>query len=279
VLNSATMTSPYAELPSVGPYNVEIGSALITLVEPHPGHDEAYNRWYEDDHFFAGAMAMPWMFAGRRWVATRDLQALRQPRPSAIAEPLEAGKYLALYWITEGRYEDHMRWTAATNRRLFADGRVFQERTHVFTSFQRYRGAVYANATGPRDIHALDHPYQGLVLEAIDAPDASTRERQLDWLRDERIPAVLAASGAAMCLLFQPTPLPADKMPYVKDVEGVDTRLTLLWFLPSDPREVWSEGFADAAAVVADAGHGRLELSAPFIPTIPGTDTYVDQLR
>jgi len=28
-----------------------------------------------------------------------------------------------------------------------------------------------------------------------------------------------------------------------------------------------------------DAGHGRVELVAPFIPTLPGTDTYVDQLR
>ena len=37
--------------------------------------------------------------------------------------------------------------------------------------------------------------------------------------------------------------------------------------------------FAGFGAVVEAAGRGRVELSAPFIPTLPGTDTYVDQLR
>ena len=160
---------PYSALAGEGPYEVVIGAALITLVEPHPGFDHAYNRWYEDDHYYAGAMAMPWMFAGRRWAATKELQALRYPEDSAIAQPLDAGKYISTYWITDGRYEDHMRWTVATNQRLLADGRVFQERSHVYTSFQDYRGAVYRDADGPRDIHALDHPYSGLVLEVVDA--------------------------------------------------------------------------------------------------------------
>ena len=39
----------------------------------------------------AGAMAMPWMFAGRRWVATRELQLLRAPEESAVARPVTAG--------------------------------------------------------------------------------------------------------------------------------------------------------------------------------------------
>src|SRR5205823_9031401 len=99
--------NPYSTLPKEGPYDVRIGSALITMVEPHPGHERAYNRWYEDDHFYSGAMAMPWMFAGRRWVAPKDLQALRYPADSPIADPLDTGKYISLYWITEGRYEDH----------------------------------------------------------------------------------------------------------------------------------------------------------------------------
>ena len=54
--------------------------ALITMVQPHVGHERAYNRWYEDDHFYAGAMCMPWMMAGRRFVAARELQVLRYPR-------------------------------------------------------------------------------------------------------------------------------------------------------------------------------------------------------
>ncbi len=56
----------YTDVPAALDHEVAIGGALITMVEPHVGHERAYNRWYEDDHFYAGAMCMPWMFAGRR---------------------------------------------------------------------------------------------------------------------------------------------------------------------------------------------------------------------
>jgi len=267
---------PYYTLAQTGPYAAKIGSALITMVEPHLGHEAAYNRWYEDDHFNAGAMAFPWLFAGRRWVATVPYQKLRYPKDSAIAQPVEAGKYISTYWITDGQFESQMRWAVGTNHRLFADGRVFMERDHTFTSFQRYRGVVYRDATGPRDVHALDYPYRGLVLEVIDSPDAATCEQMLAWLLTERTPA--AGASAALGTIFQPMPLPADKQPYVKDVEGIDTRLTILWFTDDDPADVWSE-FSGVGDRVAATGLGRVELMAPFIPTLPGTERYVDQLR
>jgi hypothetical protein len=169
-----------------------------------------------------------------------------------------------------------MRWAVGTNHRLFADGRVYLERDHTFTSFQRYRAVVYRDATGPRDVHALNYPYQGLVLEVIDSPDAETREQMLEWIRSERVPAPGAAT--AIGTVFAPMPLPADKQPYVKDVEGVDTRLTILWFTEADPKDIWDE-YADVGERVAATGFGRVELMAPFIPTLPGTEMYVDQLR
>jgi hypothetical protein len=270
----------YADLAAVGPYGADLGHALITMVEPHLGSEREYNRWYEDDHFIAGAMAMPWMYAGRRWVATRDLQLLRYPETSAVAQPVTAGCYISVYWITAGRYADHMRWTVGINKRLNRDHRVFQERTHVFTAFQDHTATVYRDGGhGPRDIHALDHPYAGLVVEVIDAGVPAQRDALLAWLREEHLPKRLAGSPAAMVTVFAPTPLPLDRMTYVKQVEGVGTRLTLLWFLQRDPREVWQEHFAGLDEQIAASGLGRVELVAPFIPTIPGTDTYVDQLR
>jgi hypothetical protein len=98
----------------------------------------------------------------------------------------------------------------------------------------------------------------------------------LQWLLAERAPA--AGASAALGTIFQPMPLPADKQPYVKDVEGIDTRLTILWFTEDDPAEVWSE-FSGIGERVAATGLGRVELMAPFIPTLPGTERYVDQLR
>jgi hypothetical protein len=68
-------------------------------------------------------------------------------------------------------------------------------------------------------------------------------------------------------------------MTYVKQVEGVDTRLTLLWFLETDPRECWDDHFGGLEEAVAEGGLGKVELVAPFVPTVPGTDTYVDRLR
>ncbi|MES4886685.1 hypothetical protein [Streptomyces sp. NPDC096012] len=279
-MSEDTGSEVYAELAAVGPYGVRPGHALITMVEPHPGHEYAYNRWYEDDHYYAGAMAMPWMYAGRRWVATRDLQLLRRPERSAVAQPVTAGCYLSTYWITAGRYADHMKWTVAINKRLNRDARVHHARTHVFTAFQDHETTVYRDgAAGPRDVHALDHPYAGLVLEVVDAESAQRRAELLRWLRARHLPRRLAGSPSAMVTVFRPTPLPGDRMTYVKQVEGVDTRLTLLWFLERDPRECWEEHFTGLEADIAGSGLGRLELVAPFIPTIPGTDTYVGELR
>ncbi|EHM23964.1 hypothetical protein SPW_7714 [Streptomyces sp. W007] len=256
------------------------GHALITMVEPHPGHEYAYNRWYEDDHYYAGATAMPWMFAGRRWVATKDLQGLRYPEESAVARPVGTGCYLSTYWVTEGRYDDHMKWTVAINKRLNRDGRVYQDRTHVFTAFQDHEATVYRDgAAGPRDFHALDHPYAGLVLQVVDAEGPGQRAELLEWLRSRHLPKRLKGSPAAMVTVFRPTPLPGDRMAYVKQVEGVDTRLTLLWFLQEDPRTCWEERFTGLDAAVAETGLGRVELVAPFVPTVPGTDRYVDRLR
>ena len=264
---------PYYHLAQTGPYAPVIGSALITMVEPHVGQEHAYNRWYEDDHYNAGAMAMPWMWAGRRFVAPVRYQKVRYPADSAVAQPVEAGKYISIYWITEGQYENHMRWTIGTNQRLFADGRVFMQRDHTFTSFQRYRGPLYRDPKGPRDIHALDYPYGGFVVEVIDSPDAEARERVLEWLHTERTPK--AGSPVAMGMAFQPMPLPPDKSPYVKDVEGVDTRLTVLWFTDGDSLDAWDE----FTGIELDPALGRIEFVAPFTPTLPGTDTYVDELR
>ncbi|WP_369032326.1 hypothetical protein [Streptomyces adonidis] len=278
--SEGTHSDLYAELASVGPYGAEVGHALITMVEPHRGHEHAYNRWYEDDHFIAGAMAMPWMYAGRRWVATRDLQLLRYPGESAVARPVTDGCYLSVYWLTAGRYEEHMRWTVGINKRLNRDGRVFQQRTHVFTAFQDHETTVYRDgAAGPRDFHALDHPYAGLVLQVIDAESPAARLDLLEWLRVRHLPKRLAGSPAAMVTVFRPTPLPGDRMTYVKQVEGVDVRLTLLWFLETGPRDCWEQHFTGLGEEVQESGLGRVELVAPFIPTVPGTDRYVNELR
>ncbi|HEX3566757.1 MAG TPA: hypothetical protein VHU17_15420, partial [Acidimicrobiales bacterium] len=88
-------------------FPVQIGSMLFTMVDPNPGFEVAYNRWYERDHFYAGCMIGPFLFAGSRWVAPKDLRRQRWPQSEAVARPYDAGAYVAIYWVESGHHEEH----------------------------------------------------------------------------------------------------------------------------------------------------------------------------
>src|SRR5579864_1909885 len=156
-------TSLYDTLAAQKPNEVALGGALITLVEPARGYEQAYNRYYEDDHFYAGAMVGPWVFSGRRWVATRELRLLRHPSPSSVLNPVTAGCYLSLFWHLAGHVDEVRRWgLVAHNDHLYPSGRGFPNRENVFTTFAVYEFAALRDAGAPlRPEHALDHPFQG----------------------------------------------------------------------------------------------------------------------
>src|SRR5439155_4420312 len=95
---------------SVKDYPIKVGSMLFTLVEPHKGHEVEYNRWYERDHFYAGCMIGPWLFAGRRFVATRALKDVRFGSRPDLFGGRDLGSYLSVYWILAGRHDEHVDW-------------------------------------------------------------------------------------------------------------------------------------------------------------------------
>lgn len=275
----------YAELPTVGPHAPELGGALITWVEPMPEHVVGYNRWYEDDHMITGAMVMPWMFSCRRWVAPTSHQHLRGPVGSRIAEPLEAGKYIGVYWINEGRIEDHERWALASNLRLHAEGRgsyrghgadPLEERWHVFTSFNDHIGAVHRDDGVPRAKHALVQGYAGMVVQVVDAVDGD-RDGAARWLLDEYLPGTVRGP-VAVATAFAPRPLPEGKLSHVREPDGVPGMLTVLSFLECDPLDCWDDVFAPAVDAIDAGGACTLAVQAAFIPTVHGTDTYTDRL-
>jgi hypothetical protein len=149
------------------------------------------------------------------------------------------------------------------------------DREHVSTSLYEFRGAV--NRPGwpvPPEI-TLDHTYAGVVVAWIDrAADASYDELDA-WVRDTLLPARLTAEGATgQALVFAPCDFPNVPGSGV----GVGERLLVAFFLTADPRDVWAAEFADLADAVAASGLGTLGLAAAFIPTIPGTETYLDEL-
>lgn len=258
---------------------IKLGSILFTLVEPHRGHEVAYNRWYERDHFYGGCMVGPGILAGKRWVATRPYKELRTvPQGSPLAPDAMRGSYLALYWIERSRQNEWGTWSAKEVHRLHDAGRMFPHRDHVHTRMYRYRWGAFRDEDGVPPELALDHPFKGLGVMIGDANEGIDRASVEAWYREEFLPAALSGSAAAMCLAFTPVPIPKDAPADVPRSPDERSRFLLLYFLDRDPAEVWTAEFAKRAGEVEDAGLARVQWAGPFIPTIPGTDTYTDQL-
>jgi hypothetical protein len=257
-------------------YAIKLGSMLFTMVQPRPGFEVDYNRWYERDHFYAGCMIGAYTFAGQRWVATRSLKALRYPdAPSDITADPQLGSYLGLYWVLAGHHDEWNRWSVDQVQWLHANGRMFTERDHIHTALYNYEWAVVRDADGPSPELALDHRYAGLAAVVVDGDDRTTLEA---WYRDAYLPGAIAGGPVGQVLAFTPRPLLADAPGDVPRGATSDARLLLLWFLDAEPAGVWSSLFAEHPAQVSKAGVGEVVWASPFIPTIPGTDIYTDQL-
>ncbi len=276
-----TDTAPKAPRPIeivAGAEPIKLGSILFTIVEPHRGHEVDYNRWYERDHFYSGCMVGPYNFGGRRYVATADLKALRDPDPSEITGEPARGSYAALYWVLDGYHDVWNRWAVRQVRALHAANRMFEERDHVHTLLYRYAWSANRDADGVPIELALDHPYAGLVAEWVDRAEDVPIERLWEWLRHEHLPELLPGTSAGLVGAFTPLPLLIDAPGDVPRQEASDRRTLLLWFLDDSPLEAWDPVVSAHRQALEASGLGTVVAALPFIPTIPGTDTYTDQL-
>ncbi|MER3453032.1 MAG: hypothetical protein C4344_05130 [Acidimicrobiia bacterium] len=264
----------------VDDYPVKVGSMLLTLVDPTRGYERAYNRWYERDHFYAGCMIGPYLFAGSRWVATRALKDLRWPPDTTVADPSDAGSYLAIYWVERGHHVDHFdNWARPQVRALYAQGRGFPERRHIHTALYDHIGAVYRDPDPVPVELALDHCYDGLVAAWFDAHDMTARELH-ERLAAEHVPELLAGSGIEIASSWTPSSgesSPKDVPMDLGSPAGGPERTCQLFFVAGDVRDQLDRMRAYTAAVER-SGLATPRLVAPFFRTIVGTDTYVDQL-
>ncbi len=258
-------------------YPIQLGSALFTLVDPSRGHEVAYNRWYERDHFYAGCMIGPGLFAGKRWVATRELKDLRFPRgDTPVASPVDKGSYLAIYWVLAGQHKEHFDWSVPQVIDLYSNGRGFAERRHAHTVLLHRPSAHYRDPDPVPVELALDHPYAGLVVAAVDpiGDDLSTH------LHDVSLPALMADSGVASMVSWRYIPMGEGTENAPMDLgmpPGGPDRHLQFFFLDEDPQSHWQR-FRDYADELEQSASGHVVFAAPFIPTIVGTDTYTDQL-
>jgi len=231
---------------------LELGHALITMIEPDRETIREYHRWYERDHFLSGVLTGPAAFAGQRFVATRDLKALRRPADSPVAQPVEDGSFITFYWIEGGKLSDHTDWAFPETARLAGLGRMDQRRHHVSTAYYDLVSVVARDADPVPAELALHHPYAGVVVV---------------WSDDDQSGA-LVGGPVAQVVAFRPTVLPDP--------------------LPRMPGAVMSEPERDVVlhcCFVDDLSGGwptfdgvDALLVAPFIPTVPGTERYLDEL-
>lgn len=263
---------------------IRLGTMLFTLVEPHRGHEVAYNRWYERDHFYAGCQIGAYNFAGSRFVATHDLKALRYPAPSdaggpspIVADP-STGSYLALYYVLDGHHDEWNRWAVDQVNVLHAAGRMFAERDHMHTGLYRFEWEHRRDEDGVPAELTLDHRFPGMVSVFGEVADGADLAAVDAWYREEFLVGALPGSAVATVLAFTPLPLLADAPGDVPRGTETGQRFVLLFFLDETPVGSWDAVFAGHGEALAAAGLGRVLWASPFVSTVPGTDAYADRL-
>jgi hypothetical protein len=221
---------------------VEIGTAIVSYIEPHPGQAVAFNRWYERDHFPATVKAGPGVFAGTRFVATRACKALRPRTGRLFGDPVR-GSYLAVAWVLPGKQAEWDEWVGREMKTIAAQGRLFPGRDHVHTAVYRWiwqSGAVDG-------VVALDRGFAGAIVVA-------------DEHAASHLDLPVAVLPAAVGLRLERTIVSQAAPPAHELVLGLCAGDPLAAFKTLSPR-------------VAGCG-----FASPFLAAIPGTDEYADDL-
>lgn len=269
------------EAGGVDDYPVRAGSMLLTMVDPHHGYEKAYNRWYERDHYYAGCMIGPFLFAGSRWVAPRYLKDLRWPKGDSVAKPYDAGSYVAIYWVEQGHHKDHFDdWARPQVFWLYSNGRGFAERRHIHTVLFDHIADLYRDSDPvPVDL-ALDARYDGLVIIWMDGRDGRDARAVHNEIAKDLGPKLLAGSPIESLSTWSPSPGESTERNSPMDLgspAGGPERACQLLFVRGDVRDV-VDRVRSYAEGIEKAGIADIRLVAPWFATKIGTDTYVDEL-
>lgn len=275
--------NPYALIGRDRPNLPRVGGTYIGITETVAGHEREFNRWYEDDHFYSGAMAGPWVLAGRRWVATHALRQTWIPEDSPIISPDGQGCYFKAYWFAEGHEDDAELWMNEAfedlqtpdrfpTMRFGAAATPRVQRLSRYSSFQRHLFTCSRDGGPMGAVHALDYPFAGLALDVV---RLDGEPADLVAALEPAVQAELGPARSPIAVCFERSSnqwLPSAAPQH-------DGELIVLWFFEDAPGdEGYSVRLADFHRAIRTAG-ARLALSASFVPTLPGTDAYVDELR
>lgn len=256
---------------------IRIGSLLWVFTDPHRGHEKAYNRWYERDHYFAGCMIGANTVAGSRWVATRRHKAARFPAEPDMGFGREDGSYACVYYILDGHHAEWLDWATPQVHELYAADRGFGPRTHYNTGTYEHQWRAYRDPDPVPVELALDHRYPGLVALWVERHEGVSQADVDRWF-EQTLPGWLADSPVASVSSWSTIPLLETKTAFVPDDHAASDRRSLqLHFLEGDPLDSWDR-YTDLDARVRESGLAQIAFAAPFIATVVGTDKYIDEL-
>ncbi len=257
---------------------------LYTLVEPHRGHEVAYNRWYERDHFYAGCQIGAYNFAGARFVSTAPLKAPALPRrgtarwwPTRRSAATSASTTCSTATTTSGTGGRSTRSTRCTPAgRMFERARPHPHRAlpvRVGAPPRRRRRAgrahprppvrrdgLGASSSRPTASTGAERRRPGCASTYLPRccpdrrwPPCSASARCRSWPTRRATSRVTRRWTSGCCCSASSTRIPTARFGAVSSAR---------WAPP------WPRRPASAA----------VQWASPFIGTVPGTDTYTDQL-
>jgi hypothetical protein len=219
----------------------EIGTAIVSYIEPAPGHARDFNRWYERDHFPTTVLAGPGVCGGGRFVATRACKAARPPDALLFGDPAR-GSYLGVAWVLAGKQREWDAWVGAEMDAIAAAGRLFPHREHVHTAVYRW-----VSSEGPvPPIVAFARGFAGVIAIASTGDGDDGRD-------------VAAGAPLAVGLELERTIVSAADPP---------AHALALVFCDRDPLDTF----------VRSRPRGKVAFASPFVATIPGTDAHTEEL-
>ncbi|GAA0603663.1 hypothetical protein GCM10009547_01610 [Sporichthya brevicatena] len=248
-------------------YEVRLGSALMTLTDPDRGAEIAFNRWYERDHFYGGAVLGPGVLAGARFLA-RDTEKMMRIVPEG--DDPDRGTMLALYWLADNG-GDYWRWCTGNVNLLAVQGRMTAPGQVRDMRWLPAPWAESAAVDGVPAALALDRRFPAVVVSIVES-EARTAEDLDTAYREECARSLCSEPGVALVIGASPQVIDLRTGP----TPGARAETAAVWFFEDQLRLA---AFIDAhEKAVADLGEARTVWLSPFVATVPGTDTHLDRL-